>query len=47
MPCAGRCLTAIAVAGATHKLSLSVVVLTLSFAVGATLPLLAFALAGR
>ena len=47
VPCAGPVLTAIAVAGATHKLSLSVVVLTLSFAVGATLPLLAFALAGR
>jgi cytochrome c biogenesis protein CcdA/thiol-disulfide isomerase/thioredoxin len=47
VPCAGPVLTAIAVAGATHRLSLSVVVLTLSFAVGATLPLLAFALASR
>ncbi|HEY1821581.1 MAG TPA: cytochrome c biogenesis protein DipZ [Trebonia sp.] len=47
VPCAGPVLTAIAVAGATHKLSLSVVVLTLSFAIGATLPLLGFALAGR
>ncbi len=47
VPCAGPVLTAIAVAGATHKLSLNIVVLTLSFAVGATLPLLVFALAGR
>jgi cytochrome c biogenesis protein CcdA/thiol-disulfide isomerase/thioredoxin len=47
VPCAGPVLTAIAVAGATHRLSLNVVVLTLSFAVGATLPLLGFALAGR
>jgi cytochrome c biogenesis protein CcdA/thiol-disulfide isomerase/thioredoxin len=47
VPCAGPVLTAIAVAGATHKFSLNVVALTLSFAVGATLPLLAFALAGR
>jgi thiol-disulfide isomerase/thioredoxin len=47
VPCAGPVLTAIAVAGATHKLSLNVVILTLSFAVGATLPLLGFALAGR
>jgi cytochrome c biogenesis protein CcdA len=47
VPCAGPVLTAIAVAGATHKFSLSVVALTLSFAVGATLPLLVFALAGR
>jgi cytochrome c biogenesis protein CcdA len=47
VPCAGPVLTAIAVAGAAHQLSLSVVVLTLSFAIGATLPLLGFALAGR
>jgi cytochrome c biogenesis protein CcdA/thiol-disulfide isomerase/thioredoxin len=47
VPCAGPVLTAIAVAGATHKFSLNIVVLTLSFAVGATLPLLIFALAGR
>ena len=47
VPCAGPVLTAIAIAGATHRLSLNVVVLTLSFAVGATLPLLGFALAGR
>jgi cytochrome c biogenesis protein CcdA/thiol-disulfide isomerase/thioredoxin len=47
VPCAGPVLTAIAVAGATHTFSLNVVVLTLSFAVGATLPLLGFALAGR
>lgn len=47
VPCAGPVLTAIAVAGATHRLSLNVVMLTLSFAVGATLPLLGFALAGR
>ena len=38
---------AYAVAGATHKLSLNVVILTLPFAIGATLPLLGFALAGR
>src|ERR1700733_22117 len=40
VPCAGPVVAAIGVAGATHKFSLNVVVLTLSFAVGATLPLL-------
>lgn len=47
VPCAGPVLAAIVVAGATGSIGLSTVALTLSFAVGATLPLLVFALAGR
>ncbi|ALE85880.1 cytochrome c biogenesis protein DipZ [Pseudonocardia sp. HH130629-09] len=47
VPCAGPVLTAITVAGATGDVGLPTVALTLSFAVGATLPLLVFALAGR
>ena len=47
VPCAGPVLAAIIVAGATGTIGLSTVALTLSFAVGAALPLLIFALAGR
>ena len=44
VPCAGPVLATIAVVGATHKVGFSAIVLTLAFAVGAGLPLLA---AGR
>jgi cytochrome c biogenesis protein CcdA/thiol-disulfide isomerase/thioredoxin len=47
VPCAGPVLAAIVVAGATGTIGLSIVALTLSFAVGTALPLLFFALAGR
>lgn len=47
VPCAGPVLAAITVAGAQGHLSLDIVALTVSFAVGTALPLLAFALAGR
>ncbi len=47
VPCAGPVLAAIAVVGATHRVGLSAFVLTLSFAIGVALPLLAFALAGE
>ncbi|OMC38866.1 thiol:disulfide interchange protein [Mycobacterium sp. GA-1841] len=47
VPCAGPVLAAIVVAGATGSIGAGTVVLTLSFALGAALPLLAFALAGR
>lgn len=47
VPCAGPVLAAIVVAGATGTIGVNTVALTLSFAVGATLPLLVFALAGR
>jgi cytochrome c biogenesis protein CcdA/thiol-disulfide isomerase/thioredoxin len=47
VPCAGPVLAAIVVAGATGTIGLDTVALTLSFAVGAALPLLAFALAGQ
>ena len=47
VPCAGPVLAAITVAGATGRVGLDTVALTLAFAVGATLPLLVFALAGR
>ena len=47
VPCAGPVLATIAVVGATHKIGLGPVVLTLSFAVGAGLPLLALAAAGE
>ncbi|AKK01985.1 cytochrome c biogenesis protein DipZ [Corynebacterium epidermidicanis] len=46
VPCAGPILAAITVAGATGDIGLSTVVLTLSFAVGAAIPLFFFALAG-
>ena len=47
VPCAGPVLAAIVVAGATGTVGPNTVALTLSFAVGAALPLLVFALAGR
>ena len=47
VPCAGPVLAAIVVAGATGTVGLNTVALTLSFAVGAALPLLCFALAGQ
>ncbi|ORB68291.1 cytochrome c biogenesis protein DipZ [Mycobacterium scrofulaceum] len=47
VPCAGPILAAIVVAGATAPLGPRTVVLTLAFAVGAALPLLAFAVAGH
>jgi cytochrome c biogenesis protein CcdA/peroxiredoxin len=47
VPCAGPVLAAITVAGATGRIGLGTVGLTLGFAVGTAIPLLAFALAGR
>ena len=47
MPCAGPVLAAITVAGATDHIGLRTIGLTLGFAVGTAIPLLAFALAGR
>jgi cytochrome c biogenesis protein CcdA/thiol-disulfide isomerase/thioredoxin len=47
VPCAGPVLAAIIVAGSTGRIGLDTVVLTASFAVGVSIPLLVFALAGR
>jgi cytochrome c biogenesis protein CcdA/thiol-disulfide isomerase/thioredoxin len=47
VPCAGPVLAAITVAGSTGRIGADTVVLTLSFAIGAAIPLLVFALAGR
>lgn len=47
VPCAGPVLAAIVLAGATGEIGWRTVALTLSFAVGAAVPLLVFALAGR
>jgi cytochrome c biogenesis protein CcdA/thiol-disulfide isomerase/thioredoxin len=47
VPCAGPVLAAIVVAGATGSIGLDTIALTLSFAIGAALPLLFFALAGQ
>jgi cytochrome c biogenesis protein CcdA/thiol-disulfide isomerase/thioredoxin len=47
VPCAGPVLAAIVLAGATGSIGLPTIALTLSFAVGAVVPLLIFALAGR
>ncbi|HEY0718403.1 MAG TPA: cytochrome c biogenesis protein CcdA [Streptosporangiaceae bacterium] len=47
VPCAGPVLAAITVAGATGRIGVSTVALTIAFAVGTAIPLLAFALAGR
>lgn len=47
VPCAGPVLAAIVVAGATGTIGADIIALTLAFAVGAALPLLFFALAGR
>ena len=47
MPCAGPVLAAITVAGSTGKIGIETVILTVTFALGAAIPLLAFALAVR
>lgn len=47
VPCAGPVLAAITVAGATGNIGPGTIALTVSFAVGAAIPLLIFALAGR
>jgi cytochrome c biogenesis protein CcdA/thiol-disulfide isomerase/thioredoxin len=47
VPCAGPVLAAITVAGSTGKIGFGTIVLTLTFALGAAIPLLIFALAGR
>jgi cytochrome c biogenesis protein CcdA/thiol-disulfide isomerase/thioredoxin len=47
VPCAGPVLAAITVAGATGRIGYKTVVLTLTFAIGTSIPLLFFALAGR
>lgn len=47
VPCAGPVLTAITVVAATHHVGVESVVLTLCFALGASVPLLFVALAGR
>lgn len=47
VPCAGPVLAAIVVAGATGHIGSSTIGLTVSFAVGAAVPLLVFALAGN
>jgi cytochrome c biogenesis protein CcdA/thiol-disulfide isomerase/thioredoxin len=47
VPCAGPVLAAIIVAGATGQIGVGTVLLTVSFAIGVAIPLLAFALAGR
>jgi cytochrome c biogenesis protein CcdA/thiol-disulfide isomerase/thioredoxin len=47
VPCAGPVLAAIVVAGAMGSIGLDTIALTVSFAIGAALPLLFFALAGQ
>jgi cytochrome c biogenesis protein CcdA/thiol-disulfide isomerase/thioredoxin len=47
VPCAGPVLAAIAVAGATGTIGAETVLLTVAFAAGVSIPLLAFALAGN
>ena len=47
VPCAGPVLAAITVAGSTGRIGVETVVLTVTFALGAAIPLLIFALAGR
>jgi cytochrome c biogenesis protein CcdA/thiol-disulfide isomerase/thioredoxin len=47
VPCAGPVLAAIVVSGATGRIGPESVALTLSFALGVSVPLLVFALAGR
>ena len=47
VPCAGPVLAAIVLAGATGSIGVKTVALTVSFAIGTALPLLAFALAGQ
>ncbi len=47
VPCAGPVLAAIIVAGATGRIGIDTVLLTVSFSIGVAIPLLFFALAGR
>ncbi len=47
VPCAGPILAAITVVGATHRVGLTAIVVTVAFGIGAAIPLLAVALAGR
>lgn len=47
VPCAGPVLAAIIVAGATGRIGVDTILLTVAFAVGVAIPLLFFALAGR
>jgi cytochrome c biogenesis protein CcdA/thiol-disulfide isomerase/thioredoxin len=47
VPCAGPVLAAIIVAGSTGRIGIDTVLLTVSFALGVSVPLLFFALAGR
>ncbi|WP_223691630.1 cytochrome c biogenesis protein DipZ [Leifsonia poae] len=47
VPCAGPVLAAITVAGSTGRIGPETIVLTVTFALGAAIPLLIFALAGR
>ncbi len=47
VPCAGPVLTAISVVSAHHRVGFGAVVLTVDFALGASVPLLVFALAGQ
>ncbi|WP_426593650.1 cytochrome c biogenesis protein DipZ [Cellulomonas sp. McL0617] len=47
VPCAGPVLAAITVAGATGTVGVGTIVLTVTFALGAAIPLLVLALAGR
>jgi cytochrome c biogenesis protein CcdA/thiol-disulfide isomerase/thioredoxin len=47
VPCAGPVLAAITVVGATHRVGVAAVLLTVAFGVGVAIPLLAVALAGE
>jgi cytochrome c biogenesis protein CcdA/thiol-disulfide isomerase/thioredoxin len=47
VPCAGPVLAAITVVGATHRVGVAAVLLTVAFGVGVAVPLLAVALAGE
>jgi len=47
IPCAGPVLTAITVVGAKHRIGFSALILTVAFAVGVAVPLLAFAIVGQ
>jgi cytochrome c biogenesis protein CcdA/thiol-disulfide isomerase/thioredoxin len=47
VPCAGPVLAAITVAGATGRIGVDTVALTVAFGIGTAIPLLGFALAGR
>jgi thiol-disulfide isomerase/thioredoxin len=47
VPCAGPVLTAVTVVAAAHSVGLDTVFLTLAYALGAALPMLAFALGGQ